>query len=192
MLSIGEAPSAPAREHQLLGSENIILRSVEPGASRSAAQSEQSVKAYGLTHLDVRRIRLLPNVADVVRLRDVADKMTNGSYKIDGHVLGVTENFFRIIHVDLARGRPLSSLDEDEAAKVCVVGAEVARALFVAEDPLDQFVTVISPSTSPIPYRIVGILRHGDRRRAAKGRSRNVNREIFILLNGRFRYGEHA
>jgi putative ABC transport system permease protein len=194
MLSIGEgASAAQLASIKLLGSENIILRSVEPPASRSAGQSEQSVKSFGLTQLDVDRIRLLPNVRDIVLLRDVADTMTNGSHKIDGHVLGITENFFRIIHVDIARGRPLSALDEENAEKVCVIGAEVARGLFVAQDPLDQFVTVVSPSTNPIPYRVVGVLNDVVTAGApAKGvGSRNVNREIFIPYStAELRYGD--
>ncbi len=194
MLSIGEgAKEAELASLRLLGSENIILRSIEPQASQRTSDAETSVRKFGLTHNDVERIRLLPNVADLVLMRDVADSMIYGSKKITGSVLGTTANFFETIHLEVARGRALADLDEQVADKVCVIGADVARELFPQEDPLEQQVTVVSPSTNPMPYRVIGVLADVITAGApARGAGqRNINREMFIPYStAALRYGE--
>jgi len=192
MLSIGEGASREELESiRLLGSQNIIVRSVEPQRSQQASEETTSKQAYGVKRSDVARIRALPHVADLVCMREVATLATYVSRKFDCSVLGTTPNFFEVVNVRLARGRVFSDLDGE--AKVCVLGAEAARVLFGYEDPLDKTVSVFAAATGNVPYRVLGIL--GDVRSAgtpAKGLGeRNVNRDIYIpLATADQRYGD--
>ncbi len=193
MLSIGEGASAETlAQIKLLGSQNIIVRSVEPARPQQVAQQERSIKKYGLTRLDAERLEALPGVSEVVRMRDVASRAEAGARRTHGTVLGTTHNFFRVVHVPLARGRPLSSLDEELHDKVCVIGAAIARELFPNEDPIDQTL-VVRASNLATPYRVVGVL--GSVLTAgnpAQGTAaRDINREVYIPLTvSDLRYGD--
>lgn len=194
MLSIGEAASAEQLQQiRLLGSQNIILRSVEPPKSQQVGKAQDAIKKYGLTRDDVARLRTLPHVGELVLLRDVADTIVFGARQFDGHVLGTTENFFRVINVRMARGRSLTPLDSEQCAKVCVLGWTAARELFPEHDPLGQTVTVQARSTGAVPYTVVGILAEVlTAGTPAKGlAARNINREVYIPLStADLRYGD--
>ncbi len=193
MLSIGEGASAEQLQQiQLLGSQNIILRSVEPPKSQEVSQGQEAIKKYGLTEDDVDRLSGLPHVAEIVQMRDVANNLVHGSRQFDGAVLGITDNFFDVVNVQVSRGRPLVSADEERRSKVCVIGHEVARTLFPNDEPLNRTLTVRSYSSGSIPYTIVGIL--GEVLTAgnpAKGlAARNINRDVYIPLSSAdLRYG---
>jgi putative ABC transport system permease protein len=194
MLSIGEGASAEQLQQiQLLGSQNIILRSVEPPPSQQVGQADEGIRSYGLTEDDVARLRDLPHVEELVLMRDVANTVVHGSRQFDAQVLGTTENFFDVVNVRATRGRPLMPLDGDRHAKVAVIGSLVARSLFPNDDPLGKTVTVQSRTTGPVPYTIVGIL--GEVMTAgnpAKGlAARNINRDVYIPFStAGLRYGD--
>ncbi|MBU0637605.1 MAG: ABC transporter permease [Planctomycetes bacterium] len=194
MLSIGEGASAEQMESiRLLGSHNIIIRSTEPPASQQANDANTSVLTYGITRDDVTRLRGLPHVKDIVLMREVADTMTYVSRKFEGSVLGTTDNFFGVVNVQVARGRSLAATDSRYRHKVCVIGAEAARGLFGHEDPLGRNVTVLSRSTGPIPYEVVGVLQDVQTAGSpAKGLgARDVNRDLYIpLATETQRYGD--
>ena len=194
MLSIGEGASAEQREHiRLLGSQNIILRSIEPAVQLQTGEGNTSVRKYGLKTADVARLKTLPHITDIVLMREVADVMTNVARKLNGSVLGTTQNFFEVINVRLARGRPLCDLDEQSHAKVCVIGAEIARALFPNEDSLGETIHVINRATGPVPYRVVGVLANVlTAGTPAEGLgSRDINKDMYIpLTTADLRYGD--
>ena len=194
MLSIGEGASAEQLESiRLLGSRNIIIRSVPPQQTQQASQANTNKQTYGVKRRDLERIEELPFVERVVNMREVAGTVTRGSHKLEGAVLGTTANFFDVVHVLVERGRPLAPLDEQLAQKVCVIGANVADALFEYEDPLGQTVHVVTRANGPTPYTVVGVL--GSLVTAgspAKGAGRrDMNREVFIpLATADRRYGD--
>lgn len=194
MLSIGEGASAEQLEQiRLLGSENIILRSVEPPKSQEVGQAQQVIKKYGLTREDVARLATLPHVTELVRMRDVADTIVHEARQFHGSVMGTTPNFFDVVHVHLLRGQPLTELDQQRATKVCVLGATVARELFRDDDPLNRTVTVQSRTSGSIPYTVVGILaKITTAGNPAKGlAARDINRDMYIpLATADLRYGD--
>ena len=194
MLSIGEAASAEQLEQiRLLGSENIVLRSIEPPKPQQVGKAQDAIKKYGLTRDDVARVRGLPYVQDIVLMRDVADTVVYGSRQFDGHVLGTTENFFGIVNVRVARGRPLTTHDTEQSEKVCVIGCAAARELCPHQDALGETVTVQSRATGGVPYTVVGILSEivtaGN---PSKGlAARDINRDVYIpLATADLRYGD--
>jgi len=193
MLAIGEGASAEQLENiRLLGSENIIVRSVEPPQSMQVGEARTWVQRYGIKLEDVERIRALPHVRDIVLMREVANDITYGARRFDGVVLGTTENFFGVVKVSLARGRALTPIDAQRHNKVCVLGAEAARALFGHEDPLGKTISVVTIATSAVPYEVVGVLApQVTAGTPAKGiGARDVNRDVYIPLRvADLRYG---
>lgn len=193
MLAIGEGASAEQLENiRMLGSENIIIRSVEPSQSQQTSQATTFVHKYGLKQDDIDRIRPLPHVRQIVCMRDVANSISYGARRFDGHVLGTTENFFDVVNVGRVRGRKLTQVDARDHKKVCVIGAGVADSLFQHEDPLGKTLSVVSRSTGPVPYEIVGVI--GSMIAAgspAKGLgARDVNTDVYIPLSAAdLRYG---
>jgi putative ABC transport system permease protein len=193
MLSIGEGASAEQLENiRLLGSQNIIIRSVEPPVTDRSSKADTMVQKFGIKNEDVERLRGLEHTTEIVLMREVADIMTYQARKMDGSVLGTQQTFFDVVHLRLGRGRTLCELDESEHAKVCVIGAEVARNLFANEDPLGKSITVVTASAGAVPYQVVGIL--ADVLTAgspAKGTgARNINRDVYIPLStADLRYG---
>ena len=194
MLSIGEGQSAEQLDSiRRLGSQNIVLRSVEPPKSKSAGDSQDSIQRYGLTRLDVQRIRELPHVQDMVLMREVADTVTWGSRKFEGSVVGASGNLFDVVRVTIARGRSLTEEDSDLNLKVCVIGDLVAQSLFGYEEPLGKAISVISPASGSVPYTVVGVL--GSVRTAGAPREgpgqRDLNKDILIPLKvADRRYGD--
>jgi putative ABC transport system permease protein len=120
--------------------------------------------------------------------------MMHGARRFEGAALGTTVNFFQVVNVHVARGRPLADVDRGFHNQVCVIGAEVARSLFGHEDPLGQTITVNSRSTGLIPYEVVGVL--ADVVKAGSpakgmGTARDINRDLYVPLSTvDLRYGD--
>jgi putative ABC transport system permease protein len=98
-------------------------------------------------------------------------------------VEGVTASLFDIIGADFARGRPFTDLEDREGARVAVVGANLARALFGASSPIGRTLTLAGDT-----YTVVGEL--APRRGGFMGENRQDN--VLNLPAGtvRRRYGE--
>jgi len=194
MLSIGEGASAEQLQNiRLLGSENIIVRSVQPKQSQQAREATTVKQTYGIKRADVTRIRALPHVDDIVQMREIGNELWHVSHRFDGKVLGTTKNFFDIVNIDVERGRGFASLDEQRHAKVCVIGAGVAKALFAFDDPLGKRITVVTAAAGSVPYEVVGVLRNVRTAGSpAKGLgARDVNRDVYIpLATVDMRYGD--
>ena len=79
MLSISEGASADEmRLIELLGTKNIIVRSVKPKLNVQAAQSNNNLVEYGITVDDVRRIQsTLPHVDHVVPVNENISERNN-------------------------------------------------------------------------------------------------------------------
>ena len=98
-------------------------------------------------------------------------------------VEGVTPSMFDIIGADFARGRPFTDLEEREGARVAVVGANLAQALFGTSSPLGRTLTLAGDT-----YTVVGELAR--RRGGFFGENRQDN--VLNLPAGtvRKRFGE--
>ena len=193
MLAIGEGASAEQMENiRLLGSENIIVRSVEPPRSAQASEATAFKQEYGIVAEDVERIRTLPGVVQIVEMRDVASNVTFGATRIDSPVLGTTDNFFDVVNVHVVRGRRLVPLDSRDHAKVCVIGDAIARDLFRHEDPIGKRISVLNLATGPVPYEVVGVLEPLQTAgNPSKGvGARDINHDLYIPLStADLRYG---
>ena len=90
-------------------------------------------------------------VAVPVAMRGGAVKY--GEYKVNGFVLGTNGDYSRISSVDFSEGRFFNETEAISGRPVCVLGADVADALFQGRSPLDQVVQV-----GGHPCLVIGVL----------------------------------
>jgi len=194
MLSIGEGASeAELRLIKLLGTQNVIVRSVPPSSSGAASEEQSRLLEYGLTQDDLDLVRVtIPHIERIVPMREVAFEATCGAKAYPATVVGTEPELFHTIHVSIARGRSLEAIDQKTANNVCVIGDDVRARLFAYEDPLDKTL-MVRTFRSVLPYTVVGVLERVETAGLpAKGAAeRDLNADVFIpLSNADARYGD--
>ncbi|PYM11071.1 MAG: ABC transporter ATP-binding protein, partial [Verrucomicrobia bacterium] len=125
MLAIGEGASYEAQEEiKNLGSQNIILRSVKPPEEQKVSDkgSQSYVLQYGLTYLDIKRIKsTIPGVTVVVPGRIMREYVWNISLHLDSEIMGTVPWYPEMRNHHVARGRFFSNTEMDDKANVCVL-----------------------------------------------------------------------
>jgi putative ABC transport system permease protein len=126
-----------AQQIQSLGSSVVFVRPWGPGENLS---SEQRRKRRGLSLDEIERLGERPEVRAIAALEPVfADVVKYGSQKLQNPtIFGATPAYETVHDVYVSKGRFLVGSDVDRAAKVVVLGADIADALFPHVDPLDK------------------------------------------------------
>jgi putative ABC transport system permease protein len=88
----------------------------------------------------------------------------------DVFVSGATSNCVDIENRDVAEGRFIAAAEDEGAARVAYIGADIATKLFPAGNAVGQEITVRG-----LPYRVIGI-------EAAKGTVFGIPQDSFIIL----------
>src|SRR6516162_4867144 len=139
MLAIGEGASFEAQEQiKNLGSQNVILRSIKPPEEQKVSDkgSQSFVLMYGLTYVDILRIReTIPGVTIVVPSRVIRDYVWNISRRVDCDITGTVPWYPAMRNHRVARGRFFTEADMEACASVCVLGADMVNDLFPMDDP---------------------------------------------------------
>jgi len=198
MLAIGEGASREAQErYQALGAVNIIVKSKKPTEESQAAGGRPArILNYGLKYADFDRIiSTVPTITKALPIREIANKEVRRlNYKIDARVVGTTHDYADFNHLKMARGRFLTSSDDERNENFCVLGAEVCRTLFPYENPLeDENGNSRSVKLGSDYYTVVGVT---DERAAAAAiggslSAQEYNRDVYIPLNTcKLRFGE--
>ena len=193
MLAIGEGASYTAQEEiKTLGSQNIILRSVKPPEEQKVSDkgSQSYVLQYGLTYKDVKAIRsTIPGVTVVLPARKIRDYVWNISRRVDCEVVGTVPWYPEMRNHRVAEGRFFTDLDMDTKTSVCVLGAEMAPALFPLDSPLGKHVRV-----GGAYYQVIGIMEargSGPATDASANASKPASHSMFVPLETvKERYGE--
>ena len=188
MLAIGEGASAEAQEQiRQLGSQNVILRSIKPPDDLNSNQTSR-VLSYGLTYADLDRVRAsFPGVRRVVPVREILQEVRCLDRVANPRVLATLPVFTDVTGRVVDEGRFLTDGDNAHVRNVCVLGYEVARALFPFEGAIGQEVKLGADY-----YRVVGTLlprvRLAD---DAPAPGADTTSEVFIPLEtGRQWYGD--
>ncbi|MFN8059753.1 MAG: ABC transporter permease [Vicinamibacterales bacterium] len=132
-----------------LGTENIFAFHLT-GDPYSAA-SEKEVRRKPLSPAFAKELaRLGPSIREVA-VQMIVPNLINGRPLIaraGGNesdtvlVEGASANYFEVVGAEFAAGRPFTELEDLTGARVAVVGASLARALFGAESPLGRSLTL--------------------------------------------------
>jgi putative ABC transport system permease protein len=147
MVSAGEGSKQRALEEiSKLGAQNIIVRSQRPPQD----QAEQSgggrrtswLNRYGITRADEEVVRENFPDATIVPLKEVGSQIIREGIRKTSQAFGTTPELLSAAKLRVARGRYLTQTDIDDAAAVCVLGAEVAKQFFRLEDPLHNTIRI--------------------------------------------------
>ncbi len=113
MLAIGEGASQDAQDKiALLGSNNIIIKTVKPIEDQSSMGQQQTLQEYGLTYDDAERFRnAIPDVQIIVPNRRLSQQAAYRRRRISIEVIGTVPWFPEISPVKLKYGRFLSVPD---------------------------------------------------------------------------------
>ena len=156
MLAIGEGASQDAlAQIEKLGSQNIIVQSVEPPEDQSTSSSQtQRVKEYGLTYVDADRIRnTVPDVTVTAPQRRIRRSVVHRSRRMETNVVGTVPWYLEVSQGHMQEGRFLSDVDMDSNASVCVIGTRAADVLFPMGGAVGSVLTV-----DQLRYRVVGVM----------------------------------
>ena len=180
MMSIGEGARRAAIEQiKLLGTNNIRIKQAE----RTQEQQENEASpSEGLTIHDAHALaEKLPMVSAVSPLRFVDEAVHLGGNQAEAvKVVGVADSYARVTNSRPDQGRFISYLDERNAARVCVLGAEVKRDLFGVNDPIGRAVRIGGDR-----FMVVGVMGQKNFRegKTAVIKIRNINRDVYIPIS---------
>ena len=155
MLAVGEGASHEAQEQiRQLGSNNIIVRSIKPTDDKRMSTQQSSVIEYGITYLDVERIRqTIPDVTVVVPGRIIRDRVWNATQHIDAEIAGTVPWYPELRNLSLIEGRYFTEVEMDSRKNVCVLSAPMAQRLFPLTPPVGSNVRVGSDY-----YKVIGVI----------------------------------
>jgi putative ABC transport system permease protein len=154
MLAIGEGASREAQDAiTRLGSQNLIVETVEPPKERADTGQTSRIRRYGLTYKDVEAIHnTVPNVEVVVPIRELDQEARYLNRKVSVKIVGSVPWYTEVAPLPLLRGRFLSSIDLHQQQNVCVLDERLLRGLFGFEDPVGKDIQIHGNC-----YRVVGV-----------------------------------
>lgn len=158
MLAVGEGASQESQERiKHLGRDNIIIESVKPTEDDSGTDQQQRVLKYGITHLDLERIKdTVKGVKEVIPQRILSEPVSFAGESKSSQIIGTTGSYKDAVSMKILRGRFLCDLDELEQRNVCVISRKLAELLFTYRDPLEHSVKIRG-----VYYQVVGVVSEG-------------------------------
>ncbi|MDB5312380.1 MAG: transporter ATP-binding protein [Gemmataceae bacterium] len=180
MLAVGEAARYQAlKQLEDLGASTIVLRSVKPAEEPSQRQGTDLL-AYGLTYLDLDRIRAtIPTLTAATPMREYRKTVRYLDRKTEARVVGVSPDFLRLHNIRLAAGRGIDALDEDGFTNVAVLGSAAAETLFPTEDPVGRSVS-LEGADRLRSFTVVGVIAPKTLASGGGGGETDFNRVVFI------------
>ena len=198
MLAITEGSKKEALERiRQLGANNVIIRSVKPveagdgeDSTATAASQTSRVLEYGLKHKDLERLKgALPTIKKAVPIALVVKEAQHEHRRIpNARILGTIDEFLRVKHLEIRRGRFITDVDNYSTANVAVLAAGSAERLFKFEDPIGNNVLL-----GKDVYRVIGVLKPQGSGSATPGGvgQQNYNEDIYVPLScAQHRFGE--
>lgn len=189
MLAIsGGAKKVALDQIAALGIDNIIVYTKilkKTGGSDSDASRTLN---YGLTHLDLKNIMKMDNIAHVTSIRNGRLRITRGIDPVDVEMFWVTPHFLSDLNCEIVKGRWLALPDFKNAMPVCVIGRDVKRKIFNLGEKNIIGKTIFVPGGA---FKIVGILENNNGT-TIEG-IKNINDSIYIPSStGRKTFSEYT
>lgn len=151
MMAIGNGSQEAIKEQlELIGTNNIMITAIPPtdngddgGEEQEGSTEKKEKKSYspGLSIEDAESIQaILPNT-EYVSLETSDDSRVIYQKKvITSRTMGVNNDFFKINNLDLADGKMFSDYQIENGINVCILGANIAKKLFLGKNPIGQYV----------------------------------------------------
>ena len=181
MLSIGEGARQQALEQiERLGVRNVIVLDDPPREPVVEEDDTQPLqRSPGLNLGDAAALREVhPWVREVVGQRDHPAAVRRGTESVEATLVGTMPAHLRVLDQRVAEGRMLDREDLDRAARVCVLGANIHRALFPFGGALGRTVKVDDQWLT-----VVGVLGHRLPSGAEGGVERDPDDEVLLPVS---------
>ncbi|MGQ0654044.1 MAG: ABC transporter permease, partial [Betaproteobacteria bacterium] len=151
MIAVGAGAQARVEEQiRALGSNLLLVMS---GATTAGGVRLGFGSNFTLSEDDAIAInREIPEALAAPALRGSA-QLIWGNANWSTQIFGVTPEYLEARQWPLAGGRGFEPAEMSGAAKVCLIGATVAKQLFGSSDPLDQVIRI-----KRVPFTVVGVL----------------------------------
>jgi putative ABC transport system permease protein len=151
MIAVGSGAQLRVEEQiRALGS-NLLL--VMPGSTTAGGVRMGFGSGSTLTEDDVLAInREIPEALAAPALRGTA-QVVWGNTNWSTQVFGITPDYLDVRQWPLVAGRVFEPGEMAGAAKVCLIGATVAKQLFGTADPMDQSIRI-----KRVPFTVIGVL----------------------------------
>ncbi|HPD46226.1 MAG TPA: ABC transporter permease [Anaerohalosphaeraceae bacterium] len=140
MLSVGEGASQEALEQiRKIGSNNILVNSVQAVQDASASAMRSNMSIYGLTYEDQLRIEeTFKNIRQTVPVKLARKECRLGERALELRVVGTLPAWFQLLQRQIVAGRVLTDADVRNLAGVVVLTEYGARRLLAAENTIGQ------------------------------------------------------
>ncbi|MHC4923067.1 MAG: ABC transporter permease [Planctomycetota bacterium] len=155
MLALGEgAQQEILAQIGKLGIRNVIVNTVKPPESNQGSKRTRWVSRHGLTFKDFKQIKTtIPTVVQALPVHTKAERAWNGSRRVEVTMFGVTPKHFEQASLSVARGRAITTVDDETLANVCIVRAGLLRELGYFGEPLGYDLKL-----GQKVYRVVGLV----------------------------------
>ena len=153
MVAIGRGASTQVEGIMASFGENLIIVMPAPpnsSGARGAAGSGQSLTLSDSDALMNETFSILRTAPEV----SASGQIIYGNNNWSTSITGSTPEILPIRMMSIESGVCFSDSDVRSGAKVCVIGATVAKELFGYSDPIDATIRIRS-----IPFRVVGVLK---------------------------------
>jgi len=163
-LSVVEFANASAAFGLLDRNSDGRLDATEMGREKRPEVSGQRsgfVAEFGIRHADCHDVKQALGIPKIITMRvmteqaSYADLDKNFSSTVDVQLVGATVDLAEVQPLPLARGRFLEARDDTHFMPVAVLGADVARKLLPAGDPIGKIVKLGTNF-----YYVIGVLKN--------------------------------
>ena len=139
-----------------VGSDTFVLAQVVAGQLSRQEVVDRLRRNPAIRRSDARYLeRVAGHTVIVAPTTQRSADISAGGRRYEGaSVNGTTADLARIRDLDVGEGRFFVPVEDQQAAQVAVIGAEVATALFPASDPLGRSVRIAGRG-----FRVIGLVR---------------------------------
>lgn len=144
MLSVGEGASQEALEQiKKIGSNNIIVTSIESQGDKASSTTRSYMSIYGLTYDDyIRMSESIDTVKQIVPVKIVRKDARFNTRMMELRVVGTTPNWFELLERSVVAGRVLSHQDNETNANVVVLTEYGARRILATKNTIGETIRI--------------------------------------------------
>lgn len=178
MLSIGKGAESEAIEQiQSFGLNNIRVSKLE--IAKDEEDKAKRTISKGLSYEDAQYVKsVLPYIKAAAPQNILDKKVRYQEFTPSAKIIGITPEYLGVTGLNMEKGRFINEDDLTEYKKVCILGYNLNRQLFLKEDPIGKLITI-----GGVRFRVVGIAKDKAKTKdKVKIKSRDVNNDIYVPM----------
>jgi len=180
MLAIGAGAKQEIIEQiALLGTNKITVKAITP--SGDMVRTGKAQLSQGLTYSDVERIaQVSPFISYLAAAREFSSQVQYQRQAMQARIIGTSPDHQYTSSLSIRQGRFLTTADEKEKQRVCVLGADVQRELFAFQNPVGKMVKIQNDW-----FRVIGTLENKilNPKKNSSIQMKNINKDVYIPLS---------